>query len=266
MADSTESIKRTLNSTTNQLGNANSKLASGKRINTASDDAAGLAIAESLAAEVRISGQARRNIGDGQSAIAIADGALGQLSDIGTRLAELSAQAANGTLSDTQRSALQTEFSELSQEASRIVSTTSFNGQQLLGDSGTAIQAGTDASANSQLQVKGVQGEALVASISSLNISSQGAAASAIDGINSFISNVASQRGSLGATSSRISTAETNLSVREEAQTAARSRIEDFDVASGAAEQTSLKIRQQAGTAILAQANQSRETVLRLLS
>jgi len=266
MADSSDSIKRSLNSNSLELLRASSKLASGKRINMASDDAAGLAVAESLAAEVKISSKASRNIGDAQSAIAIADGAMGQLSDIGSRLASLATQSANGTLNDEQRKALQDEFGQLTQEASRIVSTTSFNGKQLLNKEDIVIQAGTDGSGLSQLALSGVKGTDLANSLSSLNIGSQAQAASSIEGISSFISNVASQRGSLGAVSSRLSTADNKLAVKSEAQLAAKSRIEDLDVAEGVAIQIAAQVRQKNSSALLAQANQNKDTVLKLLS
>ena len=126
------SISKSFNDSIKNLEKSYQKLSSGKRINTASDDAAGLAIASDLASSVQISSQGRRNLGDATSAISIADNAFGSLSDIGNRLTELATESANGTLSDSQRTSLNNEFSQLTQEAQRITSTTQFNGKSLL--------------------------------------------------------------------------------------------------------------------------------------
>jgi flagellin len=257
---------RNLNQATLGLNKLNEKLGSGKRINRASDDAAGLSIANSLVATTRISSQARRNISDANSRVEIADGALSQLSDIGSRLSELAAQSANGTINDQQRVALQGEFQALAAEAERIVATTSFNGENVLTSSGISIQAGIDASSNSQIEIGSSEARTLAESLnSSYNVSSQESAKTALEGLSSFISSVSSERGALGAVTNRLKTASSNLSTAEEAQNAARSRIEDFDVAMGIAERAALNIRQQAGVAITAQGNQSQKTVLQLL-
>lgn len=267
MANSSSSGLRYINRAEAELSGIYNKLSSGKRINKASDDAAGLAIANSLAVTVSLSNVGKRNISDGASALSIADGALQQMTDIGTRLSELATQSANGTLSDTQRSALNSEFQALTQEAQRIGATTSFNGKSLLDGSSMKIQAGADSSANSQLSLDGIDGAALSGGVASFNISTQSGASSALDGISSFLSNINSARGSIGAVGNRLESARGNLDALSENAAAARSRIEDYDIAEGVALRAAASIRLDASAAVSAQANGlSRDTVLKLLN
>ncbi len=271
--------QRRLDITGTKLSQAFNKLSSGYRINRGADDAAGLAIAESLKAQSRIAGQALRNTNDGISTIAIADGALGEVGNILSRLAELASQAANGTLSTTQRSVVSNEFVALSSEIERIASVTEFNGIKLLsGSSNIVIQVGTGSSSSSQigytnqlatLKGIGLSGDFTGALTYSINGASDAAAATAarlaLDAVYAAIYSVGASRGILGGVESRLSTVIANLGVARENLVAAESRIRDVDVAEEAANLTRLNILQQAGTAVLAQANQLPSLALQLL-
>lgn len=271
--------QRRLSVATDKLGKTYEKLSSGQRINRASDDAAGLAIADSLRSQARVANIAVRNANDGISTIAIADAALGEIGNVLSRLAELAEQSANGVYSTTQRSALSNEFVALSSEIERIAVTTEFNGVKLLsGGSALVLQVGFNSGSTSQISFTGVQGtlQALglagsgTSSLSfSLNGSSiaegQSASRLTLDAVNSAISSLASTRGTLGAVESRLNVAINNLTVARENFLSAESRIRDVDVASEAAELTRLGILQQAGASVLAQANQQPGLALSLL-
>jgi flagellin len=255
------------------------RLSSGLRINRAKDDAAGLAIAESLKADSRIATVAIRNANDGISIVAITDGAISQITNVLSRLAELSEQSANGVFSTGQRSALQLEFTALMSEVERIAMTTTFNGVALLsGGSTVTFQVGFDGSSMSQITYSGVQATLAAIGLANSNSSTptysinadndllaQEAARSALDAINDAIVSVTRNRGTLGAAESRLETTINNLMVARENFQAAESRIRDVDVAAEAAELTRVTILQQAGTAILAQANQQPQLALQLL-
>jgi flagellin len=271
--------QRSLGLSSDGLSRTFERLSSGQRINRASDDAAGLAIADSLRASQRVSSVAIRNANDGISTIAIADGALGQIGGVLSRLAELAEQSANGVYSTTQRSALQNEFVALGSEIERIAVTTVFNGVKLLsGTSDIVLQVGFDSQSTAQIVLRNTQGTLASLGLAGANASAltfsinaatadeaQSASRLALDGINSAITSLAVQRGNLGATESRLVVAINNLTVARENFAAAESRIRDVDVASEAAELTRLNILQQAGAAILAQANQQPQLALSLL-
>ena len=270
--------QRQLTKSTASLSSTYSKLSSGMRINKASDDAAGLAIADSLKADQKIASVAIRNANDGISSIAIADGALSQVSDVLTRLAELAEQSANGVYSTDQRSALQNEFSALGSEIQRIALTTEFNGVKLLsGGAGITLQVGFDSNADSQIAIRNVTGTlaslgigdasgAMTYSISGATIEAgQSASRAALDAVNNAIGSLAATRGNLGAVESRLTVTINNLEVAKENFASAESQIRDVDVASEAAELTRLNILQQAGASVLAQANQQPGIALSLL-
>ncbi|RMG43737.1 MAG: flagellin FliC [Candidatus Dadabacteria bacterium] len=271
--------QRSLDLSSSKLGQTFERLSSGQRINRASDDAAGLAIADSLKAQQRVANVAIRNANDGISTIAIADSALSQIGEVLSRLAELAEQSANGVYSVSQRSALANEFTALGSEIERIAVTTQFNGVTLLsGNAQVILQVGFDSGSTSQIGFAGVQGTLAALGLASTNNSSlaysiigstaveaQSASRLALDAINRAISSLASQRGTLGATESRLNVAITNLAVARENFAAAESRIRDVDVAGEAAELTRLGILQQAGAAVLAQANQQPSLALSLL-
>lgn len=242
------------------------KLSSGKRINKASDDAAGLAIAKQLESEGASLSQASRNISDAVSQISIADGALQSASDIGTRLSELATQSANGSLSDSQRGALNNEFQSLKSELDRISETTSFNGNKVFGST-TTVQSGTDGTTDSQteLEIKNVSSESL--GLGGTDISTQAGAQAAIDKTSEAIKNVSDNRGEIGSVESRLSSAHENNRSQEVNVEEARSRIEDADFAKASSELVAAKIRQSAAVGISAsQANLQADITLKLLS
>lgn len=271
--------QRRLGESTGALRQSFERLSSGLRIVRARDDAAGLAIAESLKADSRIASVAIRNANDGISLISIADGALDQMASVLTRMAELAEQSANGVLGVEQRSALAGEFVALGSEIQRIAETTSFNGLSLLSGGATvSLQIGFDSQLNSRIDVTGVDGtleaiglaqtgsSALIYSLNAgTSVEAQAAARSALDAVRASIGSLTTSRGTLGAAESRLSVTITNLSVARENFKSAESQIRDVDVAEEAANLTRLNILQQAGAAVLAQANQQPSLALSLL-
>lgn len=273
------SAQRNLGIATERLNTSYERLSSGLRINRASDDAAGLAIAESLKTEANIATVAIRNANDGISIISIADQAIGQISNVLSRLAELAQQSANGVYGNIQRSALQNEFTALQSEVERIAFTTEFNGLRLLSGSSTVVfQVGFDGKSTSQVTYEGVAATLYSLGLASIGSSAptysiigvteleaQSAARLALDAINSAITSVTRNRGTLGAAESRLEVTIQNLQVAQQNFKAAESRIRDVDVASEAAELTRLNILQQAGAAVLAQANSQPNLALQLI-
>jgi flagellin len=260
------SAQNSLAASTDRLNKSLGRLSSGLRINQASDDAAGLAVADQLRADVRIAGQAIRNANDGVSAINIADKALETVGSSLARLAELAEQSATGTLSTTQRSSIQSEFAQLVSEIDRIATTTKFNGAQLLSSAANInFQVGLDNSVNSRITLNSVTATSSVLGLASAAVSNSSAALSALSLINSAISTVATNRGQLGATQSRLQIAIENLRALRENFSAAESRIRDVDVAEETTNLATATILQQAGASILAQANQQPAVALSLL-
>ena len=271
--------QRNLDQSSGAINTAYERLSSGLRINRAKDDAAGLAIAESLRADGRVASVGIRNANDGISIISIADQAIGQIGNVLSRLSELAEQSANGVYSNTQRSALSNEFTALTSEIERIAIGTEFNGLKLLSGGGEVVfQVGFNGSSLSQVSYTGVaaslQSLGLAATGTSIvtysiiagsDLASQSASRNALDAINSAISSVNRNRGTLGAAESRLEITISNLQVARENFKAAESRIRDVDVASEAAELTRLNILQQAGASILAQANSQPQLALQLL-
>ncbi len=262
-------VQRHLEESAGSLKTSLERLSSGLRINDAFDDAAGLAIADKLARDTRVAAQAIRNANDGLSALAIGEKALGQVTDIVTRLSELASESATGTVTDTQRSAIQSEFSALLSEVGRLSNTTTFNGVQLLSSGTTVVlQVGLDGTTNSQISFSTVDGSVsgiLSVSQTSIAASTQSSAQSALGLLTSAIANVAQTRGTLGAFESRLITAIAGLRVAKENFEAAEGRIRNADVAAESANLARANILQQAGVAVLAQANQQPALALQLL-
>ena len=271
--------QRNLDVASNKLNNSYQRLSSGLRINRASDDAAGLAIAENLKAGSSTATVAIRNANDGISVITIADQAVAQIGNVLNRMAELATQSSNGVLDNVQRSALQNEFTALSSEIERIAVTTKFNGLNLLdGQKDVTFQIGFDGQSTSQLTYGAVDvrlagmglantGESAAAYsiIGNTEVDAQSAARVALDAIQLALTSINQKRGNLGALESRLEVTINNLTVARENFKAAESRIRDVDVATEAAELTRLNILQQAGASILAQANQAPQLALQLL-
>jgi flagellin len=247
------------------LGATYGKLSSGQRITKAADDAAGLSVADTLRSNARMSAVAMRNANDGISFIAIADGALNEVGNILTRMSELATQANNGTFSGTQRVALNTEYSQLATEITRITNVTTFNGNAIINNStGTiSLQVGIDNSSDSRISIASVDATATGLGVNGLDLCTS--AGAAITAISTAIGNLASRRGSLGAIESRLRSTVSTLGVARENFMAAESRIRDVDVAAESAELTRLSILQQAGASVLAQANQAPALALSLL-
>jgi flagellin len=272
--------QRLLSQSSDSLNRVYEKLSSGQRVNRASDDAAGLAIAASLRSNTRVASTAIRNAQNAVSTLSVADGALESIQSLLGRLSELAAQSANGTYSTVQRSALQSEFSNLGSEIERIAVTTEFNGVSLLSGSRViSFQIGFDGASTSRIALDQQGGATLqalglaAAGTSALTYSisgtttdyAQSAAQTALAAISSAVVSLSSLRGTLGSVESRLNSAVQNLTVTRENSIAAESRIMDTDVDSEAAELTRLNILQQAGAAVLSQANQAPQLAIQLL-
>ena len=260
--------QRNLEESGSSLKTSLARLSSGLRINDAVDDAAGLSIADKLGRDVRVAAQAIRNANDGISALSIGEKALGNVTEILTRLSELASESASGTITNTQRSAIQQEFNQLLSEITRISVTTTFNGVNLL-SAGTsvAVQVGLDGSTNSQISFSTVDGSlsGILSGSTAIAADTDSKAQTALGVLTSAIATVAQSRGTLGAYQSRLYTAVSNLRVAKENFAAAESRIRDADVAEETAKLTRAQILQQAGVAVLAQANQQPQLALSLL-
>jgi len=260
--------QRHLDASSGSVSQSLERLSSGLRINNAYDDAAGLAIADKLSRDVRVINQAIRNANDGLSALAIGDKALGTINDVVTRASELASEAATGTINDTQRSSIQNEFTALLSEIDRLSTVTTFNGVQLLSPTQTlTIQVGLDGGTNSRISFSTADGSTSALGITNTGVavSTQAAAQSALGLLTSAIATVAQARGQLGAYESRLLTAITSLQVASENFSAAQSRIRDADIAAETANLTRAQVLQQAGVAVLAQANQQPQLALQLL-
>ena len=258
--------QRHLDESSAMLAKSLERLSSGLRINSAADDAAGLAIAERLRSDVRLASQAIRNANDGISAMAIGDKALGEVGNILVRLTELAEQSATGLLGANNRSALQAEFDNLVSEIDRISQTTSFNGVNLLSAGTTvSLQVGIDGTSNSRIDFSTVDGTSSGLGLSTVSVSDAVAARSAIGLLNNAIASVVARRGSIGAIESRLNISIANMRVARENFSSAESRIRDADIAMETANLTRTSILQQAGVAVLAQANQQPQLALQLL-
>jgi flagellin len=267
--------QRNVNRTQGSLGTSIQRLSSGLRVNSAKDDAAGLAISMKLSAHVRSLNQAIRNAQDGISVVQTAEGGMNEIHNILTRMRELATQAANGLLSSSDRSALDTEFQALKTEITRISDTTEFNGLKLINGSlsanGVSLQVGLNNTTNDRITVSGssfndIDASALGLSGTQSSIETQANAQSMLTLIDSAISTVSTRRGNLGAVQNRLGSTIANLSISVENLQAANSRIKDADFAIETANLTKSQIILQAGVAVLAQANVLPQYALQLLS
>jgi flagellin len=247
------------------------RLSSGLRINRAKDDAAGLAISERFTSQIRGIEQAVRNANDGISLVQTAEGALQEIENSLQRMRELSVQSANGTNTNGDRGSLNDEYKALAAEIDRISQVTEFNNQNLLGtDTGLNLQVGWENGANNVITINliNVSAEDATSGVGSatlLNISTQGEAQSAISILDGVIDVVSNIRADFGALQNRLESAVRNMENVVENQSAARSRILDADFARETANLTRTQILQQAGTAMLTQANTMPQNVLSLL-
>jgi len=270
---------RNLSVTDSQMGKSLEKLSSGFRINRAADDAAGLSISEGLRSQIGGLKVAVRNAQDGISVVQTAEGALTETHSILQRMRDLSVQASStGSQDSDARSAAQTEFSQLGEELNRIATTTAFGGQKLLDVASTSyvgtFQVGANGSSSDQIAVNlstaafgsgsALSGfDAAGLGVGSLDLTSAGTAA--IDSIDTAIKGVSTARATLGAYQNRFEHTINNLNVTVENLSASESRIRDTDMAQEMVSFTRSQILTQAGTSMLAQANQAPQNVLSLL-
>jgi flagellin len=262
---------RALSHTSNDQTKSYARLASGNRITQAGDDAAGLSISENLRAQIRSTGQAERNANDGISFAQVAEGGLTEISNIMIRLRELAIQASSDTIGDKERGFINKEAQSLSQEVDRIANVTNFNGTPLLNGQAPKgdlqFQVGTRNDRHDQILFASQDNDvrASTLGIDSLNYSNIDDAREAIDKVDKGMSHVSETRARLGAVQNRLQSTVNNLGVTKENLSAARSRIADTDVATETSELVKTNILQQAGVAVLAQANQTPMSALKLL-
>lgn len=258
---------RNLVTTTGTLSKSMEKLSSGLRINRASDDAAGLAISEKLRGQVKGLTQASRNAQDAISLIQTAEGALNETHGILQRMRELAVQAANDTLTSDDRNAIQQEINSLLAEVDRIATTTEFNTAKLLNGNvaTTALNFQIGANTGQSIAVTIAEATATALTINGISVGSHSLANQAIANLDDAIKAVSDSRARLGAIQNRLERTIANLGVATENLTASESRIRDADMAQEMVTFTKLQILQQAGTAMLAQANLAPQSVLALL-
>jgi flagellin len=290
--------QRNLSTSQSSLSTAMQRLSSGLRVNSAKDDAAGLAIAERMHAQVRGMNVAMRNANDGISMAQVGEGALGKVSDIFQRMRELAVQSANGTNSAVDRASLNQEYVQLAQEATRTLGGTQFNGQNILATTNASdFQIGSnnttnldritvvsfDWTATSNSGITDVLGSAILSGTDTGSYNSATStytagtdaptnlitdtvgAQAAIANIDAALNSVNAQRATFGAIQNRFENVVANLMVASENQAAARSRIMDADYAAETSAMSRAQILQQAGNAMVAQANQLPQQVLSLL-
>jgi flagellin len=296
--------QRNMSSTASSLATSMQRLSSGLRVNSAKDDAAGLAIAERMSAQVRGINVAIRNANDGISLAQTAEGALGKVGDMLQRMRELAVQSRNATNSDGDRANLQKEFAQLQEEMSRTIKSANFNGKALFDSAGTgyeatlSFQVGANTGTNDRIDVDSadlagtaVEGSTLTSASSDGQVMATvyttattsggngiaiggwqtaptnvgGEIDEAIEAIDQALNVVNNQRATFGAVQNRFEAVISNLQVASENQAAARGRIMDADFAAETANLSRSQILQQAGTAMVAQANQLPQQVLQLL-
>ncbi len=266
--------QRNLSSSQSSLSMSMQRLSSGLRINSAKDDAAGLAIAERMNAQVRGMNVAIRNSNDGISLSQTAEGALSKVGDSLQRMRELAVQARNSTNSDDDKDSLNKEFTELKSEITRVLGGTAFNGKKVLGADATALnfQVGANTTADDTItvQTSDMTADSSITAVTGNtavidNTATAGSLATVIDNIDAAIDTVNNTRATFGATQSRFDAVISNLQQSVENQSAARSRIMDADFATETANMSRAQILQQAGNAMIAQANQLPQQVLSLL-
>lgn len=249
------------------------RLSTGMRINSASDDAAGLAISTKFSTKIRGLNQASRNASDGISMIQTAEGGLDQMGGILTRMRELSVQSANGSLTDSDRVFLETEFTELSSELDRIAGSTEFNGKKLLNGSasgGITFHIGVDNTTTDKITVSIANAQASQLGTNGTKLNAQGVstvtkATTSLGVIDAAIAQISTARSKLGAGQNRLDVTIDNIGTSVENLSAANARIADVDVASETASLTRGQILTQAGVSVLAQANQSPQIALSLI-
>ncbi len=272
--------QRNLAGSQSSLASSMQRLSSGLRVNSSKDDAAGMAIAERMTAQIRGMNVAARNANDGISLAQTAEGALGKVSDSLQRMRELAVQAANATNSDSDKDSLDKEFGELAKEIQRVLGGTTFNGLAVLGgDAGAQtfqVGANTGSSDSINITTTNMTTNADITAVAGTdnaggsravidNTADANTIQDVIDNIDTALDTINSERATLGASQSRFDAVVSNLQISIENQSAARSRIIDTDFAVETSNLSRAQILQQAGNAMVAQANQLPEQVLQLL-
>ncbi len=268
--------QRNLSGSQMSLATSMQRLSSGLRINSSKDDAAGLSIAERMNSQVRGMNVAIRNSNDGISLAQTADGALAQVSNSLQRMRELAVQARNSTNSSSDKDSLNKEFGQLQAEITRVLGGTAFNGKHILGADATTLnfQVGANTTSDDTVSIKTTNMASNDSTMSNVtntgtavidSSATSGAIGTVIDNIDKAIDDVNDTRATFGATQSRFDSIISNLQSSVENQSAARSRIMDADFATETANMSRANVLQQAGTAMIAQANQQPSQVLSLL-
>ena len=266
--------QRNLSATQSALATSVQRLSTGLRVNSAKDDAAGLAIAERMNTQVRGMNVAIRNANDAISLSQTAEGSLSKINDMGQRMRELAVQSANATNSDSDRKNLDAEYQALAQEIKRNLAGAAFNGTKLFATAAAlTFQVGANAATTDQITIKteNLAGENSIVEVigaagaDAASIGTAAGASAALGKLDTMLATVNAKRAEFGATQNRFEAVIQTLQVSAENQTAARSRIMDADFASETAALTRSQVLQQAGTAMLSQANSLPNNVLSLL-
>jgi flagellin len=261
--------QRNLSSTGRAVNKSIERLSSGLKINSASDDAAGIAVAEGLRAQIGGFQQASENANDAVALLATAEGAYNAISDIMVRMRELAVQSSTDTLTDKERAYIDTEYQDLSAEITRISDVTEYNGINLLdgssgdGSGAMVFQVGTRNTTNDQITITLKDQDATALSLNTTGVDNLANSQAAITAIDAAIDTLATDRATLGSTSNELTLAVDNLANTIENLSAARSQIEDADIAAESAEFTKNQVLMQAGVSMLSQANSTPQMGLR---
>lgn len=256
---------RNLQASQNSMNTSLEKLSSGKKINRAADDASGLAISEKMTSQINGLDQATSNAQNSISLIQTAEGALNETTSIIQRMRTLAIQSRNDTNTDTDRAQTQKEIAQLISEITRISTDTEFNTQKLVNGSASALTFQIGANAGQTITVSIADMGASALSIGSVDLSTAAGASAAVTALDGALSLVSSTRANLGAVQNRLTHTVNNLEVASENLSAARSNLQDTDMAKEMANYSKQQVLIQSGTAMLAQANQSSQSVLKLL-
>jgi flagellin len=260
--------QKNLTANQNALTKSFNKLSSGYRINSAADDAAGLAISESMKSQIRSYTVAERNASDGISMAQTGEGALGEIHDVLGRMRELAVQSSNGSLTQSDRSFVQTEFTLLQSEIGRIQQSAKFNGKQLVASSISSItfQVGLDNTATDQISVNfGGLSLSQVTTVAAVSGATTSQALASLAVIDAAISGVSVARSNFGSAMNRMQVATSNIQTMRLNLSAANSRIRDVDVAEETSMMSKNQVLSQAGVAVLSQANQLPQLAAQLL-
>ena len=263
-------VQNTLNRSAAAMSKSVGKLSSGLRINSSSDDAAGLAVSEGLRAQTRGFSQAMSNANQGVAMLQTADSAMQTISDTLIRMRELAVQGASDGLTDTERAYVNTEFTQLAGEIDRISNATEYNGQKLLdGTAGAAgtltFQVGTRNTADDRITISMSDTDSTALAVNASTVDSLANAQASIDSIDAAIDTLNTRRATLGATVNQMGKAIENLGTTVENLSVAEGGIRDVDVATESANFSKQQVLQQAGVAMLSQANSAPQAALRLL-